>query len=154
MNIKIGIFFTVSETGEYIDSPLEFLADLAIIAVFILVIIAILRSSDVSINEKLILMSFEVFPFVAYIMGAITHEYTWTYPAYLLSVLLIYIRIFSDREKKIAEQQVLLTKQSTALMISQIQPHFLYNVLTTISNLCATDPEEAEETTVLFSQYL
>lgn len=154
MNIKIGIFFTVSETGEYIDSPLEFLADLAIIAVFILVIIAILRSSDVSINEKLILMSFEVFPFVAYIMGAITHEYTWIYPAYLLSVLLIYIRIFSDREKKIAEQQVLLTKQSTALMISQIQPHFLYNVLTTISNLCATDPEEAEETTVLFSQYL
>lgn len=154
INVKFGMFFTISENGEYIDSPYEFLADLVIIAVFILALIAIVRTSGISINEKLVLMSFEVFPFMAYTAGAIAHEYTWTYPAYLLSILLIYIRIFANKEKKIAEQQVLLTKQSTALMISQIQPHFLYNVLTTISNLCVTDPEEAEETTVLFSQYL
>lgn len=154
INIKFGLFFTVSDTGEYIDAPFEFLSDIAIIAIFIIAIIAILRVSDKKINEKLILMSFEVFPIGAYIAGNITVDYTWVYSAYLLSVLLIYIRIFSEREKKIADQQVLLTKQSTALMISQIQPHFLYNVLTTISNLCVTDPEEAEETTVLFSQYL
>ncbi|MDO4966086.1 MAG: histidine kinase [Lachnospiraceae bacterium] len=154
VNIKIGLFFTVSDAGEYVSSPYEFLGDIAIITIFILVIIAISRTSDKKINEKLILVSFETFPLASYMLGVITHTYTWVYPAYLLSVLLIYIRIFSEREKKIAEQQVLLTKQSTALMISQIQPHFLYNVLTTISNLCVTDPEEAEETTVLFSQYL
>ena len=154
INVKFGMFFTVSETGEYINLPLEFLADMAIIAIFILVIIAIFHTKNISINEKLILMSFEIFPFMGYIAEDIMREYTWIYMAYLLSVLLIYIRIFSNKEKKIAEQQVTLTKQSTALMISQIQPHFLYNVLTTISNLCVTDPEEAEETTVLFSQYL
>ena len=154
INVKFGIFFTVSETGEYLDLPLVFLADTAIIAIFILAIIAIVHTKSISINEKLILMSFEIFPFMGYIAEDIMWEYTWIYMAYLLSVLLIYIRIFSNKEKKIAEQQVILTKQSTALMISQIQPHFLYNVLTTISNLCATDPEEAEETTVLFSQYL
>ena len=154
INVKFGMFFTVSETGEYINLPLEFLADAAIIAIFILVIIAIFHTKNISINEKFILMSFEIFPFMGYIAEDIMREYTWIYIAYLLSVLLIYIRIFSNKEKKIAEQQVTLTKQSTALMISQIQPHFLYNVLTTISNLCVTDPEEAEETTVLFSQYL
>ena len=154
VNIKLGFFFTVSDTGEYVDSPYESLADIAIITIFILALIAIVRVSDKSINEKLILMSFELFPLAAYLMGIIMHGYAWIYLAYMLSVLLIYIRIFSQREKMIAEQQVLLTKQSTALMISQIQPHFLYNVLTTISNLCVTNPEEAEETTVLFSQYL
>ena len=154
INVKFRMFFTVSETGEYINLPLEFLADMAIIAIFILVIIAIFHTKNISINEKIILMSFEIFPFMGYIAEDIMREYTWIYIAYLLSVLLIYIRIFSNKEKKIAEQQVTLTKQSTALMISQIQPHFLYNVLTTISNLCVTDPEEAEETTVLFSQYL
>lgn len=153
INIKLRLFFAISQDGEYVDLPFEFLADLAIIAIFVLALIAIIQSEK-KINEKLILMSFEVFPFVAYLVAGITQEYAWTYPAYLLSVLLIYIRIFSEREKKIAKQQVMLTKQSTALMISQIQPHFLYNVLTTISNLCVTDPEEAEETTVLFSQYL
>lgn len=154
LNYWLGIFFTISDTGDYVDSPLEFIGDTAIIAVFILAAIAIFRQKELSINSKLVLISFETFPFIAYISAAVTQEYILVYPAYILSVLFIYIRVFSERGKKIAEQQVVLTKQSTALMISQIQPHFLYNVLTTISNLCATDPEEAEETTVLFSQYL
>lgn len=154
LNIKFGWFFTISSSGVYIDSRYEFMCDMAIIAIFIIAAAAIVRKKDISIVEKIILFSFEAFPLVAYIASSITQEYTWNYPAYLFSILLIYIRIFAEREKKIANQQVLLTKQSTALMISQIQPHFLYNVLTTISNLCVTDPEEAEETTVLFSQYL
>lgn len=154
LNIKLGMFFTVSEAGEYIDQPLEFMGDLAIIIVFIIAVVAILHKENITINERLILMTFEAFPFAAYIMGSVSFEYVCIYPAYFISILLIYIRIFAERGKKLAEQQVILTKQGTALMISQIQPHFLYNVLTTISNLCVTDPEEAEETTVLFSQYL
>ncbi|MCQ2080503.1 MAG: histidine kinase [Lachnospiraceae bacterium] len=154
INIKLGMFFTVSSSGEYVDEPLEFVGDIAIVAIFLLAVVSILRLKEKSINEKTVLMSFEIFPIIAYFMGMIRQEYTWVYPAYMFSILLIYIRIFSKRGKKIAEQEVMLTKQNTALMISQIQPHFLYNVLTTISNLCVTDPEEAEETTVLFSQYL
>ena len=154
LNIKLGMFFTVSAKGEYVDSPFEFMCDFAIITVFIIAGIAIFKKASARFNEKIVLISFVFFPLIAYIFGSITQAYTWIYPAYLFSVLLIYIRIFLQREKKIAEQQVILAKQSTALMISQIQPHFLYNVLTTISNLCVTDPEEAEETTVLFSQYL
>lgn len=153
-NLKLGYFFTVSESAEYIDSPFEFVGDLAIITVFVLALIAIIRMKETSIRERLILLTFEVFPTIAYAIGIATQQYIWVYPAYLLSVMLIYIRIFAARGKKVAEQQVIMSKQSTALMISQIQPHFLYNVLTTISNLCVTDPEEAEETTVLFSQYL
>ena len=146
--------FTVSDAGDYVDSPFEFVGDIAIIIIFIISAVAIFYKSNAIINEKLVLSTFITFPLIAYIIGATTQEYASTNPAYLLSILLIYIRVFSMRGKKLAEQQVLLTKQSTQLMISQIQPHFLYNVLTTISNLCVTDPEEAEETTVLFSQYL
>lgn len=154
LNAKLGIFFTVSEAGVYIGSQLAFMGDFAIFTIFIVAAVAVLAKSRLSVREKLVFMSFESFPIVSYIWGSATLQYTWVYPAYFLSVMLIYIRIFSERGKKIAQQQVELTKQSTALMISQIQPHFLYNVLTTISNLCVTDPEEAEETTVLFSQYL
>ena len=153
-NMKFGYYYTVSEQGEYVGLPLEFVGDIPIIVVFLVVFLAILYVKEHNLIEKLVLLSFIIFPMIAYWVGILTHEYLWMEPSYLLSVMLIYIRVFSRRGKKLAEQQVLLTKQSTALMISQIQPHFLYNVLTTISNLCATDPEEAEETTVLFSQYL
>lgn len=154
LNWKFGFFFTVSKTGRYVDSPFEFVGDLAIVIVLIVSLVAIVKNRTYNIHEKLVLLSFETFPLLAYIIGILTQDYIFMTPAYLLSVMLIYIRIFLERGKRMAEQQVVLTKQSTALMISQIQPHFLYNVLTTISNLCATDPEEAEETTVLFSQYL
>lgn len=39
-------------------------------------------------------------------------------------------------------------------MLSQIQPHFLYNTLNTITALCRANPKLAEETTIKFSGYL
>jgi sensor histidine kinase YesM len=39
-------------------------------------------------------------------------------------------------------------------MISQIQPHFLYNSLNSIAELCVVDPKRAEKATINFSRYL
>jgi sensor histidine kinase YesM len=39
-------------------------------------------------------------------------------------------------------------------MLSQIQPHFLYNALAVISRLCDKDPAEAKKATINFSIYL
>lgn len=41
-----------------------------------------------------------------------------------------------------------------AIMLSQIQPHFLYNSLTSIAQLCEKDPKKAKKTTIAFSEYL
>lgn len=43
---------------------------------------------------------------------------------------------------------------NTALMISQIQPHFLYNALNTIKSLIRRNPEKAESAVIDFSLYL
>lgn len=39
-------------------------------------------------------------------------------------------------------------------MLSQIQPHFLYNSLGVIYSLCATDPEAARKAIKRFSDFL
>ena len=39
-------------------------------------------------------------------------------------------------------------------MVSQIQPHFIYNTLGTIRYLCMTDPEKAADVVQTFSMYL
>jgi hypothetical protein len=41
-----------------------------------------------------------------------------------------------------------------AIMLSQIKPHFLYNALTAITQLCEEDPPNAKKTIIDFSQYL
>ncbi|MBQ9329155.1 MAG: histidine kinase [Solobacterium sp.] len=40
------------------------------------------------------------------------------------------------------------------IMMTQIQPHFLYNTLSTIQSLCRTDPEQAFNVTEKFGTYL
>ena len=39
-------------------------------------------------------------------------------------------------------------------MLSQIKPHFLFNTLTSIAQLCDDSPELAKETTLAFAKYL
>ena len=76
-------------------------------------------------------------------------------------VLLIYITINQETELSIIKQKIDLEKKERELqdvkrhvMISQIQPHFIYNVLNIICILCRRNPKEAARTTRLFAKYL
>ena len=51
-------------------------------------------------------------------------------------------------------ENALMAEQRIKLMMSQIQPHFLYNSLSSISELCETDPKKAQQLTDDFSEYL
>ena len=53
-----------------------------------------------------------------------------------------------------AHESALKAEQRIKLMMSQIQPHFLYNSLSSISELCETDPQKAQQMTDDFSEYL
>lgn len=55
---------------------------------------------------------------------------------------------------KAAELDKELHMANTAVMISQIQPHFLYNALNTIKYLIKRDPKSAEKAVISFSKYL
>ena len=71
--------------------------------------------------------------------------------------LFVVLRVFPKsiqatlREKEI---QTELEKSKTAIMLSQIQPHFLYNSLGAIRELCRQDPEDAREALRIFITYL
>lgn len=48
----------------------------------------------------------------------------------------------------------LTAEQRIQIMMTQIQPHFLYNTLSTIQALCSIDPQQAAQITGKFSAYL
>ena len=56
--------------------------------------------------------------------------------------------------KKSAELSKELSELNMTLMLSQIQPHFLYNALNTIKYLIKKDPKTAETAVIKFSSYL
>ena len=53
-----------------------------------------------------------------------------------LVLLLVFINIQLERELVISRQEAELAASRIDIMLSQIQPHFLYNTLTTIRQLC------------------
>ena len=58
------------------------------------------------------------------------------------------------RTRELLELEKQSSKIQAAMLSSQIQPHFLYNTLTTIQELCYSEPDEAADLIVRFSQYL
>ena len=57
-----------------------------------------------------------------------------------------------EAEKNIVEAE--LKESRIAIMLSQIQPHFIYNTLGTIERMCLKDPKEAFNLVRNFSLYL
>lgn len=84
-----------------------------------------------------------------------------TYNVSLLSIcfflfvpLLDLINNNLNMEVRLKSKENELLQAQTLIMLSQIQPHFLYNTLDSIRYLCKRDPLLASDTILRFSQFL
>lgn len=71
-----------------------------------------------------------------------------------LALLFILVNIQFEYEMALQQKERELTDQRIDLMLSQIQPHFLYNSLGAIYRLCEINPEQAREAIKKFSDFL
>jgi two-component system LytT family sensor kinase len=82
---------------------------------------------------------------------------TWV-ALYLATVFAVTIplKIWNNtrNEKKLEEQQRLLVEARLANLTSQINPHFLFNTLNSVSSLIRTDPNQARVMVVKLSKVL
>lgn len=95
------------------------------------------------------------------VIGSLILEWVFNYDLNLVSYLTmaivssavfyyiwLHLRFVREHEK------ALMAEQRIQIMMSQIQPHFLYNTLTTIQALCMIDPQKAFTVTERFGKYL
>lgn len=120
----------------------------------------IIRTS-ISFSKKILLLSFGFVPIITVTLLIFIPEYSFVYAMFYLDLVLIYGAVENKRymeslEKstKISEQNRILVEQQAQIMISQIQPHFLYNTLTAIYQLCDVDTKQAQKMIRDFSVYL
>lgn len=85
-----------------------------------------------------------------------------------VSLIVIFLFVHMNHARQAVRQEQKITQQNAELvssqaklaqarmnlMRSQIQPHFIYNTLGTIGELCLTRPQQAAEIVREFSQYL
>lgn len=73
----------------------------------------------------------------------------FTLAAHLIYTIIIGTKTLIRTNRQEAE----IEKSHTAVLRSQIQPHFLFNSLTAIAQLCEKDPALAKQATITFSDY-
>ena len=149
-NAFFGYAFSVNEQGHYEHTDNLSMGILyllfPIMSYFVIVLMAIFARSSTK-GSRAAFLVYTIFPVAGIIVDYTVHGLSLTYVGLTISTLVIYTSIYLKKEKMIEEQQ-------NALMLSQINPHFIYNTLSTIASMCDVAPTQAKQLTIDFSKYL
>ena len=156
-----GIFFSYDACGNFVYGPLYGLVRVFDLIGIIWEILFVLRYKKIlNLRVTLFLITFTVLP-----LAAMSLQFLWDptpeYLATTLSLVVIYILFHGEianrlieNEKQLAKAEKQLYESRISVMLSQIQPHFLYNSLNAIRGLCRKDSEQAREAIGSFAEYL
>ena len=85
-------------------------------------------------------------------VGLMPQPVTYLTLAVVISCVAYTIWLFLQFARE--HEQALMAEQRIQIMMTQIQPHFLYNTIATIRALCRRDADKAGEVTEKFGEYL
>lgn len=93
-------------------------------------------------------------PMAAIILEAFGVGLMLLYPSMATSLLLLYFGRQETFAEQLLRQQLELSDSRTKLLLAQIQPHFIFNSLLAIQQLCESDPQRAAQAVGDFAEYL
>lgn len=124
------------------------------ISIAIVVTLLYIKPLMLKTKEWLSLMLYMLVPFFCLLTEIFLPNVWFVYFGSTITMLLIYINIQVDLSHRFKEQEFEMANSRIAIMLSQIQPHFLYNSLAAIENLCIENPIQARDTVRQFAKYL
>lgn len=170
LNPLTGWIFTIDSANRYVTGT-AYLPNLIpyfvyIASAMILTLCGYLRKRDAEQKRRcLMLLVFMFLPICGIVLEIFAYGVTWVWPLTALSLLMVYVntqqQTISDEKireaeekEKAAQLEKELIDSNIKVMLSQIQPHFLYNSLAVIHELCLFDPETAGVAMKNFSDFL
>lgn len=122
---------------------------------YICAIVLIIRHKKVIGRHETVLSVFFVTLISVFVIFDELLGFCVNYVLMVLWVFILYVRIDLHKGLLIERQEKEIIQWKTQIMLSQMQPHFLYNVLTTISSLCEMEnASHARDVVNQFADYL
>ena len=153
INIFTHMYFAASD-GVYVRSSLMFISQgyqFVMLAVsFILIII----NKSLNVREKVAFSLYCALPLVSIIVQNNMPGYAIAYATLLIAVEILFLFLNVEKNIKMREEEKKLKDANVKIMVSQIQPHFIYNTLSSISTLIPLDPDKAQKALDEFTDYL
>ena len=151
-----SVCFTISENNHFIRGPLGYTCFvISFVLLLLLVAMSLWEYRKIRRAEAMI----PVYNALV-IVGAVVldvyfgNEYIVSFLTAAVICICVSFYIWLHLQFVREHEEALKAEQRIQIMISQIQPHFMYNTFATIQALCRTDPEQASAIVGKFSLYL
>lgn len=149
-----GILFRFDANGMYTDGSWYILVEVVDLGTLILELLMVVSYRTIlSLKGMLSLLTFGILPILSMLILPYWNP-TPMYIATTLSLIMIHNLFHGELTRQLAEKEMQLAESRIAITLSQLQPHFIYNVLNSIYHLCDRDPKLAQEAVDKFSDYL
>ena len=153
INIFTHMFFR-AEGGVYVRSDFLVISQgyqfVALLTVFILTVL----NKKLHFIEKIAFALYCVLPLVAIVLQIVFPGYAIAYLSIIIAIEILFLFV-NVRKNMLLEVEAKRNKEAEIkIMMSQIQPHFIYNTLASISTLIKIDPNKAQKALDEFTEYL
>ncbi len=150
------LMFSHDENGNWHRGPLGFIPFVVSFIMLIWIVVgALLKYRDLRRRESIIPIVISIMVGAAVIMDVVfgtDPKVSFLTVAMTESTVFFYIWLHLQFVRE--HETALKAEQRIRIMMSQIQPHFLFNTLSTIQALTETDPERASLVIEEFAMYL
>lgn len=153
VNIFTHMFF-YAENGEYVRSKTFFISQGYQFVVFVYVLTLAMCSKKLTKVEKFAFLAYCSCPAVAIILQDLFSGYAIGYLSIIFSIEILFLFVNVRKDMDLVMQERKNKDAEVKIMMSQIQPHFIYNVLASISTLIKIDTDKAQDALDAFTEYL
>lgn len=150
-----GLLYTIDEQNVYQRAPLYSLSLLGpTLTLLGSAVLLLLFRERLSKRERRAFCVYLLIPLAAIAAQPFVYGVYLILLATVTSVFTMHMFILADQTERYYSQVQEGAQLKVDLMLSQIQPHFLYNSLGAIQALCRKDPETAEQAVREFAEFL
>lgn len=149
-----GIFFQVNSAGLYQDGPwIGLVYAFDVLTLLGLISLFVFHHRYAHTSGYVVILSWCLVDLMSMLLVDIWYP-TPAYLATTIAAVLIYTYFYDELSRTLVQRERELAQSRMNLLISQIQPHFLYNCLNSIHCLCSKDVQLAQTAIDDFSTYL
>ena len=153
LNVFTHIFF-YAEDGVYIRSKTMIIAQIYQFIMLTIVFFVTLFNKKLNFREKTAFGIYCMMPLIAILIQNIFKGYAIAYASIIIAVEILFFFINVEKNIELAREEEKNKEAQIKLMLSQIQPHFIYNSLSSISTLIEIEPARAQKALDDFTDYL
>ncbi len=154
-NIFSGKIYYIDPENEYRRGPLFPVLVLPTLIISCVNLYTLwYRRKSLRLKQRQAFLVFSIVPMIAMIVQSRFFGIHIIALSTVISAAFLLVYIISDQTERYYIKEAENAKLKLDILLGQIQPHFMYNSLTTIKHLVATDSEKAQEAMDDFILYL